>query len=223
MTTLYRSLIADGVLIGTHVFFAAAVLAGYRTGIPSMADLTDEASFAGLWMILKLGLASFVLWRTKGPARWVALAISLLFLDDALEIHEAIGDIVAGLNVFPQFAGVEADDVGELFAAVCIAIPVFGSLWFAFRRASGELRKAIFQFTCFVIALGAVGVGLDFLHAVFENASNTAHPFIEPALATLEDGLELIIATFLLFEATKIRSESLTDLNMLGDEQRLTQ
>jgi hypothetical protein len=157
--------------------------------------LTRERGFGEMLQYLKLGTIAVVLLIWSARLRSAAAAIfALLFayisVDDAFSAHERAGALLAG--VLPAAGPLDPAHLGELLylalLAASVAVPVAYLAWVGDRQQ----RRIIALLTGCVALLAVPGVGLDLLHSLVH-----AHrPRV--ILAVLEDGGEMVAATFVL-------------------------
>jgi hypothetical protein len=140
-----------------------------------------------VWVISCLGIA-FLQTRSRVYFGW-GLLFCFLLLDDRLELHEHLGEVVAQELAFPAAFGLRARDVGEIAVAAaiggCVCLFVGLNIW----RGSAHGRHISVDLLCLVALLGLFGVVFDALHAIlFFRAAAAA-----PAFGLIEDGGEMVV------------------------------
>jgi hypothetical protein len=199
MTTrhwLVALLALDALFIGLHL--VRPVVPGLRSALFSITEdggLPELYQYAK-WFAIAVCTAG-VAWRrhSRGFALWAVLAVYLLG-EDALMLHERVGDALREWHPFDAPFGLRLDDVGELVTVVAVGL-VFAVLFaVGYRRGSDEFRHATHDLAVIIGALGTVGVGMDM-------ASVALHP--GPALLTVltvaEDGGEMLVASVMAWYA----------------------
>lgn len=144
------------------------------------------------WMIVLLA-SVLIATKSKGYLSWVFIFLYFL-LDDALQIHEQMGLVLADAFAINPPLALRGRDVGELavfafFGAVLIPLVVWAYLRGsrAFRDATKDLMILLAAFVFFVVFL-------DVVHAAVDLGS-----FFNRALALVEDGGEMLVASLMLW------------------------
>ncbi len=148
------------------------------------------------WIIILLVVISI----TRESLHFVTWGFLFLYLlvDDALEIHETVGKLIAGyFPTTPPF-GIRPQDLGEI-TVTCIAGGIFSVLIFlAYIRGSEAFRKATHNLVLLIVALVFFGVFIDLVHVV-AHFSDSISWKVTAVLAVVEDGGEMIVASLILW------------------------
>lgn len=177
--------VADAALVAVHVVAVAR-------GVPTLTLRIDSDRSYGelfeylklVWSLTLLGVAGLAL-RTARPIAWMPL-LALLLVDNGWTLHERVG------AAFVASVGV-SQPIGELLFVV-LAYPLAAApAAIAMLRADGRIRSLGIRLAVCVAVLAGLGLGVDAIHHFFER-----DPVVQPVLAVLEDGGELVTFTALL-------------------------
>ena len=124
-----------------------------------------------VWLAGCLALA-FVQTRALVFVGWTLL-FAFLLLDDALELHERFGAIIAGVWNLPALFGLRPADLGEIIVAAGIGCAALAMVAITFRRGGNEARQLSADLMCLLVALALFGVFFDMLHTI---TSSTRRP-----------------------------------------------
>jgi hypothetical protein len=156
------------VLVAANLLALLLRRIGLAGPVPVPLNIGHEASLLswyvyGLWAILVVAL--LIAWRRHGRPVLLALAAiaALLTVDDVLELHEQLGDVLAPW--FPPRAGLESDDLGELAAWAGYALVVLPLLVLAILRDDRSGRAWGLLFAALFALLAVFGIVFDVLHA----------------------------------------------------------
>jgi hypothetical protein len=207
--SLRRLLAVDAALILSYVAGLILLHSGVIDRIPGLLRLSSSGSLASIWLYLKwlvivVLLVRVTVARPNGATAAVAAVFALLFFDDALELHEQWGDILAERFDLVGFAGAQADDVGELIVIAVLGTVCVALLLAAYLAASVGMRRWLAGLALLIVALGFFGVALDLLHALLEGADGGAVSLLETAMGVAEDGGELVVGSFILAHAGRL-------------------
>jgi hypothetical protein len=182
------------VLVAVNLVALVLRRIGLAGPVPVPLNIGHEASLLswyvyGLWAILVVAL--LIAWRRHGRPVLLALAAiaALLTVDDVLELHEQLGDVLAPW--FPPRAGLESDDLGELAAWAGYALVVLPVLVIAILRDDRGGRAWGLLFAGLFALLAVFGIAFDMLHAAVGSLS--LGPLAAPArwfFGLAEDGGE---------------------------------
>lgn len=142
-----------------------------------------------LWLCACMALA---FWQTRGWVYlgWMAL-FGLLLVDDATQVHERYGELLATqLGLEPAF-GLRALDFGEILIAAGIGCIAVALVLLTFWRGSRQAQHLSADMLCLLCALAFFGVFFDALHTIayFEM------PALNVWLTLIEDGGEMIVVS----------------------------
>ena len=185
---LYLCVVADIVFIGLHILYEF---------IPVIDDpalkITLDRGYAEVFQYVKMfwiaSILSVVAFRSRSLLYWVWVGFfSYLLLDDSLRIHENWSKA----DYFPSLFGIHPHASGELIISGSIGV-IFLSLIAATYRSGDRLAKSVSQvLVMMLILLGILGVLIDAFNSMVEVG------IFNPLLATLEDGGEMIVISFIL-------------------------
>lgn len=133
---------------------------------------------------------------------WGVFFTYLLF-DDAVEIHERVGGLIAGhLTMTPPF-GLRLLDIGELAVTAAAGIVLLSFVSVAYVYGSKAFKKISHDLLFLVFILAFFGVFVDMLHITW--TSNTV-------LGVIEDGGEMIVASIMCWYVflLSVRDENVT-------------
>lgn len=190
-------------LLALDLLFITVSLArpGFSALASPMFSLTEDGGYSEIYQYAKwAGIAALMfvaaqLHHGRGFAVWGLFGLFLL-ADDALQIHERVGDWVNLWLPFTPAFNLRREDVGELASSLVVGLGFLALLAVAGRKAADDFRHATCDFAVLVGLLAVVGVGVDLAHAALEPG-----PAWNTALTVLEDGGELIIASVMCWYA----------------------
>lgn len=134
---------------------------------------------------------------------WGLLFLYLL-IDDSQQIHETYGILIANALALPPAFGLRAQDFGELIVTAIACVPLLGSLALAyFFGARGQVRTFTHTMIGLLVALAFFGVGVDMLDIM------VPWTWLAKVLNLIEDGGEMIVATFMVGYAAASLIEAL--------------
>jgi hypothetical protein len=140
-----------------------------------------------IWLAACLGVA-FLQRRARAFAGW-AVFFAFLLLDDALQIHERAGGMLAQALGIPPMFGLRAKDFGEVMVAGIVGAAACAFAWLAIRRGREVSRRLSADLLCLLAALALFGVFFDVLHTI----TYFQLPAVAPVFALLEDGGEMLV------------------------------
>ncbi|WP_217808390.1 hypothetical protein [Palleronia marisminoris] len=198
-------LAADAVFIAIYVTLRLAELAGVGK-MHSMLNLESESSLPSFFIYFQWLAMSIVLFRAARRSGSIAAAAlglfaGLLFLDDAAQIHEQLGELVASALDLTGISGVPPDGVGELIVLAGLGVVCLACIVVAWMRPGGVGRPMIMTFTLLAALLAGVGVGFDVVHEMTSDR-------LQWVFGTVEDGGEMILATAMLALAARVAARS---------------
>jgi hypothetical protein len=154
--------------------------------------------------LLALVLAGMLWWGRRDALYlcWTAL-FTYLLADDAFQIHETAGRVLAGRWAGNDLAFPEAQSVAELIVSGAVGLMFFTAVLRSWRPSSDDGRRLTVQLLLALMVLGLFGVVVDALHSMV-----TSTPW-HYRLGIVEDGGELLaftgIAWLLLEHFARIR------------------
>ncbi len=124
-----------------------------------------------------------------------ALVFSYFFLDDAMKIHEHVGEFFASVwvdNYTPQF-GLRLEDFGELASSAIAGVILLSLLTVTYLKTNEIFRKMSKDLVLLILILVFFGIGVDMLHV----ATMDLGWKVSFILGVIEDGGEMITASFI--------------------------
>jgi hypothetical protein len=209
-----------GALLALDTFFIAVYViyriynTTYLDGALSMPDawrIDHNGSYAEIFGYLKLAtIVGLLLWMWGRRKQPIYLALTAMFafalLDDAFQIHERGGlDIETALALRP-FAGLRAQDFGEILVWTMVGVPMLVVALAAFVRSARTDRIFGLLFVGAFGVLAVFAVGTDMVHSAVSGRFQGA----DLLLTVIEDGGEQITLTLTCGLAVLIRRELLS-------------
>lgn len=194
----------------------ALILAYLIAGTLRVSGIVPENGLRPLFLENDKGLAERILhlkWLATavilaiGAMRWrsgtlasIALVFALMFLDDALTIHELGGRALgAALGLGPD----RAESYGSIMVFAMMGTPALLLLGLNLARASAAERRRVMPILMVCVGLVAVGIGVDFLHGTIKGmlSPGAVQTVVNAVMVVLEDGGELILGSFAIIAA----------------------
>ena len=128
-----------------------------------------------------------------------------IFLDDAFQIHERVGGVIADSLGFETLLGIRAQDFGELFV-----FGSFGTFFFIFGilvylRLDVFHKKIWKNLFLLIVMLAGFGIGFDILNELFDDTTVSIGMFRIGALfGALEDFGEMVVLSFIVWYSTVV-------------------
>lgn len=192
------------ILLAIDIIFL--LLNAYNTLIPdekwsSRLALVNDDSYSEMFQYLKWFLISFFLVFTAiKRSTFAYLAWALLFtyflLDDALQIHERMGEYLTKDLTGEAPFGLRMQDIGELAISAMIGLILFSSLALAYFKSGNIFKKDSRDWLLLVAALIFFGVVIDTLPHMMNLSAGGKFLF-----GNIEDGGEMFVASFMLWFA----------------------
>ncbi len=150
------------------------------------------------WIILLLLCA---MWKYKAVQyiAWVFI-FSYFLVDDSLQIHERIGDIISENMDFRVPLGLRVQDIGELMASLFFGIILFIPLFYSYINGGIVFKKISNDMFILIVFLIFFGVFLDVLHVSLRDIGWT-FKFI---LGVIEDGGEMVSVSLLVWYVLRL-------------------
>jgi uncharacterized membrane protein YidH (DUF202 family) len=184
-------------IMGVHLVTLIADYGFGRDHVFGLRDLFDvdrernvPAAFSFILLLAASALLGLITYRHAPGAKpraayWAGLSLAFLCLaaDEALEIHESVGAVVARVT-----------DAGELtYYAWLLPYSVialgFGIAYLRFLRQLPRITRARFLIAATIFAAGALGT--EALAAVYVHFQHTEHTLAYDLLSALEEALEM--------------------------------
>jgi hypothetical protein len=136
---------------------------------------------------------------------WAALFLYLL-LDDSLEIHEALGPVIAELLERGPAYGLRGKDFGEILVSLGAASLVLGSIALCYWRSRDRTARALtLALQPWLAVLALCGIGVDVAKRIMRVFYDTEWSAM--IAGVVEDGGEMIAVAYAVFlSADKPRS-----------------
>jgi hypothetical protein len=186
---LYMLLLVDVLFIAIHVMHVwSPWLGSLFYSLERDGGLAEQYQYVKLvWLAACLG-AAFLQRRGRAFAGW-AMFFAFLLLDDALQIHERAGGVLAEALGFAPMFGLRAKDFGEVMVAGTVGSAACAFAWLAIRRGGESSRRLSADLLCLLAALALFGVFFDVLHTI----TYFRLPSVAPVFALIEDGGEMLV------------------------------
>lgn len=208
--------VAFGLIAADFIWLLLFVVAffiareGYIDKVPTPLHLEHHLSLPSFWVYAKFALCAVVLWqcwtRARDPLfRALAVVFVILIIDDAFEIHEALGIFFADALRIPEFLGLVPQDRGEPIAYALLGLVCLTVLFMGYRQASAEARKVGLNFLKLFVALAVFGAAIDFIHGVSRNIEGTLGRATYFGLTVLEDGGEMVVVSLMAIYALHVQ------------------
>lgn len=203
-----KALISVDILFILTAFFGGfAVWIGGLDQMPRRLGLEYDHSLGNIWNYLKwaviAGLFARLWWQHRAPVHAAAAVIFTgVFLDDALELHEASNAILSGLT-----GGLAPHRAGAVLLIV-LALGAGALMAWAWRRSSPPVRHAMLPIVGVTVLLIVLGGGLDLLQSEVQDwAGPATGRILRFGVGLLEDGTELLLASLILSATLALRRE----------------
>jgi hypothetical protein len=187
-------LFADFVFIALHsINFLSTRLNNPSFSIEKDGSYPELYQYFKWFLIIVLLIQVSVMRKSLSYIAWV-LVFTYFLCDDALEIHETIGNHIARkFSLTPPF-GLRRLDLGELAVSAIAAIILLSFVIQAYRHGSSAFKKMSRDMLLLIIALVFFGVVVDMVHIAIQ--SDWKVKFI---LGVIEDGGEMLVASLMLW------------------------
>lgn len=170
-----------------------------------LTSLDTDTGLGGLW---GFGKAIAAAWFAHRVVRRTQITVYLVWavtfvtvaLDDLAEIHENVGDRLAGAVDLPSVAGLRGADLGELLVWAMLGAPLLVLIGVTVRHADVRGRVDSVRFFALMAVLVATAAGLDAVHMASTDTTG-GDPWAVTPVGVLEDGGELIVVSLLLSSA----------------------
>lgn len=171
-------------LLGVDLFFVAVhaahdmYAAMYTDRVPVLHwqwDIIYDRSYLEIFGYLKtLAIVGLLLATPGGPGRLVYRALAIVFvavlLDDALMVHETLGQRLADALALRPFVGLRPADYGELLVWAGAGMLLTPLAAIGLVKSSGRDRANGLVLLGALAALMVFAAGIDMVHVVVEHA-----------------------------------------------------
>ena len=185
-------LVSDAVLIWADFLLHEGVLENRKFSI------SRERSFGEIFQYFKALLLAILLLTTSprslGSVFW-GLFFGLVFVDDAFALHERTGVRLAQAMPLPSLGSARPEQVGEAVVLSAGGLFVLVALAVVAKRGGPRSRDVTRTLLPGLALLACFGIGVDLLHSM------VGEPGLRYAVGLLEDGGEMVAATFLVASA----------------------
>lgn len=165
------------------------------------------------WVTLLLGYVS-VSKRSFHYISW-ALVFAYFLFDDALSIHEDVGERVAETFALTSLLGIRPRDFGELAVSLAAGVLLLSFIAWAYARGSQTFKKRSQDLLLLILALVFFGVVVDMAEIAIE--AGQALKFI---LKVVEDGGEMVVASLMLWYVFMLSAGGESSTPYLSDRVR---
>ena len=148
------------------------------------------------WITLLLGM---LWWRRRGGIffAWMLL-FAYLLCDDAMQLHEHGGSVVARTWGFDGALGLRAKDFGELAVTGAAGLAFLLLLLVMYRRSETAAREASRRLAFYLGIVVFFGVVVDMIHILSGNDGSAA------ILGAVEDGGEMVAVSIVCWYALNL-------------------
>ncbi len=192
----------DAVLIALYVALAIPRVEAALMPIRPWLILRDDWSAGEIanyakWTLGALLLALAARRRPGAGLAALSLAMAILLADDAGQLHERGGALLARLLSLPSVLGLRAVDLGELLVWAALGVPVLAGFALAWRRGGPRGRRGVAGLAALLALLVGFAVVADMIHSIIlEIGLGGARG--DQVAALIEEGGEMIVASFML-------------------------
>ncbi len=130
----------------------------------------------------------------------------LLLIDDAFQLHEKIGEVLAYWFDFQPMMGLKPRDLGELVYMASVGTGVVMLVWYSYIKASIRFTYSCWDIGILLCLFLFFAVGIGMLHSIMEKK-----PVIGDLLALFEDGGEMLAISILTWYFSFIASAGSED------------
>jgi hypothetical protein len=116
-------------------------------------------------------------------------------VDDAFQLHENLGIVVANQFGYQPMAGLRAQDFGELTVTASAALILLPLLAAAYYWGSRAFKRACRPMVVLLGLLVIVGVGVDMIHIIVQTV--TERSVWHRLLIIVEDGGEMLVMSLI--------------------------
>ncbi|MEX2126226.1 MAG: hypothetical protein WD795_20205 [Woeseia sp.] len=131
--------------------------------------------------------------KSNGYTAWV-LVFTYFLCDDAMQVHETGGDLVARSFDFHPPLNLSLDDLGELAVSAIAGSLLLAGLAWAYLRGSYTFKNVSKDLSILVLALAFFGVFADMVHVAIDVGG-----IVSVGMGLVEDADELIVASLILW------------------------
>jgi hypothetical protein len=212
---LVMLLLVDLVFLIIHLIVTNIELGGpfnYR-----MLSISVDRGYPEVFQYIKMfWVILLLLYLARKRHRFLFISWSLLFfyllLDDSLEIHERIGEVISAQLPFDTMIGLRAQDFGELIVTAIFAAVLFGIILIAHINSEEPGRRISRTLFKMILALVFFGIFLDMADIVITgNASNSP-------LDIIENFGEMVVISVITWYMFSLEGQKQTSLLLVPEE-----
>ncbi len=184
---------ADFAFIVLHIINLTLVPSASRPNVVGTYGYLDTYQLVKLFWVIILFAFVFKSTRCSGYASWILVFTCLLF-DEALQIHQTIGDHLA--NSLTAYLPHNFSAQPRLFQLAVLAVAamlLFAIVAWAYWRGPYAFKKVSIDMLLFIAAWGVFGVATD-LAAAFNPG-----PLVQIGSDIVEDGGEMVVVSLSLW------------------------
>ncbi len=203
---LYWLLGIDVSFVLLNIFAQGAFQLDLIAHVPVLLDIEHHRSLASFYLYLKWAALSVffcLFWIENRQSVFLSLAVIFagLFFDDAFELHEYLGRVLAHALSVPEFGNLIDQDRGEPIAWAAIGSVYLGILLFGMYRSSAFAREIALLFVKLFLLLAFFGIVTDFIHAFVKRIPGVNTHALSFGLGLIEDGGEMVVGSLMLVAA----------------------
>lgn len=141
------------------------------------------------WIML---LLVWLAWARSSPSylSWAAV-FGYIGFDDALMVHERVGEKIAEALEFPAMFGLRSVDFGELTVYAIAGLVLLPFLLAAYRWGDSTFRRVSRHLVGLLLVFALFGGVVDMIHIM------VTHPTINTILGLVEDGGEMVVMSII--------------------------
>jgi hypothetical protein len=204
----------DVTLVALNVLLKAMAFLQVVEAVPKPFRIDSSQSLGSYYNYLKwllLAVLLGVMWRRARCGLFGVLAALFLFflIDDAFEVHEAVGLCLANALDLSAPLGLRGQDLGEMLFWLAFLAVLGPVLVMAFRQAPARARAAAGVCLLLVLLLAFFGIFVDAVHMMAFGIPGQIGVAVTFGFEMLEEGGEMIVGSALLaFAISLIRPGS---------------
>lgn len=192
-TLLLLLIAADLAFIVLHVIYVqTGLLRGRPFSLEADNGLPEAYQYVKQFWVAVCMAALYRRSRAIVYLGW-SIVFAFLLLDDAFQFHEHVGKWLGAEYALPVAFGLRPDDIGELMFAASIGGVTMLLIGFGFWRGDADARSLTRDMVLLLVALAALGVGVDVLHVI----TYFKAPLLAQVLLIVEDGGEMIVVSIM--------------------------
>lgn len=180
----------DLIFCGVEILYSLEYAGNYRYSLTADRGYAEVYGYIKFFWII-IGL----LWLALQEYQSIFIVAALLFLyfliDDAMKVHETVGDDIAEWLDFSATLGLRAKDFGEVIVSASIGLFFILTGFLSYRYSNYFARRIGLYLLIGIFALAFFGIIIDLVHQMVSPEYFWTNTF----LVILEDGGELIVVS----------------------------